>query len=346
VGVVAIFGDHAWLASVPGATTGQGVSLVVALEAAGAALLYLTNWCDIFHLFTGYVPLEHLWSLAVEEQLYLVWAPLLALVLARARRWAFALALALAVGSFLDVLVLHHTPTTSTWVYRGTDTRMGTFLVGGALAIAWAGPLARSKTWARSTRVIPGAALGALVWSAWVIDHPSSADVAAIAWVAASVAGPLLVVAMLDRHRDGGRSVFARALPGYLGRRSYALYLWHYVWLTWLSSLGLAGVVGALAATLCSAELSWRLVEARALAFRRHFGGAHSPQTVRPVQPVRTHPRPGSLPTDTAGTESAGPGAGWSPRSAADQRPPRRVRPATVGVLVHRGEQAPAPAEP
>ena len=233
VAVVAVFGHHAWVASVPGARRGQGVALVVALEAAGAALAYLTNWFDVFHLFSGYVPLGHLWSLAVEEQLYLLWAPLVALVLARAWRWALAASAALALGSFLDVLVLHRAPGISTWVYRGTDTRMGTFLVGGALAVAWAGPLARSRTWARATRVVPAAALAVLAWSAWEFGHPGSAGLTGVAWVACSVAGPVLVVAVLDRHRHGGRSVLAGALPGYLGRRSYALYLWHYVWLTW-----------------------------------------------------------------------------------------------------------------
>ena len=54
----------------------------------------------------------------------------------------------------------------------------------------------------------------------------------------------------------------------YLGRRSYALYLWHYVWLTWFRSLGRPGIVYALALSLVSAELSWRLVEARALRWR------------------------------------------------------------------------------
>ena len=313
VGVAAIFGGHAWLASVPGARTGQGVPFAVALEAAGAALVYLTNWCDVFHLFTGYSPLGHLWSLAVEEQLYLVWAPLLALVLVRARRWAFSVAVALAAGSFLDVSIFHHTSTVSTWVYRGTDTRMGTFLVGGALAVAWAGPLARSRAWTRATRVIPSAALAALAWSAWVFDHPRSADETALAWVAASVAGPMLVVAVLDRHRAGGRSVLARALPGYLGRRSYALYLWHYVWLTWLSSLGAAGVVGALVATLASAELSWHLVEARALALRRHFGAGLGPLPVAPGERARIPARSGAHLSDRASVTPADPGAEWSP---------------------------------
>ncbi len=47
----------------------------------------------------------------------------------------------------------------------------------------------------------------------------------------------------------------------YVGRRSYGLYLWHYVWLTWLAGMGLLGVPLALGASFAIAELSWRLVE-------------------------------------------------------------------------------------
>jgi peptidoglycan/LPS O-acetylase OafA/YrhL len=93
----------------------------------------------------------------------------------------------------------------------------------------------------------------------------------AVAWVAASVAGPLLVGALVDRPARRRFSVLGGAVMGYVGRRSYALYLWHYPWLTWLRSSGLPGVAGALAGTLASAELSWRLVEAPMLGRRRRF---------------------------------------------------------------------------
>jgi peptidoglycan/LPS O-acetylase OafA/YrhL len=74
-----------------------------------------------------------------------------------------------------------------------------------------------------------------------------------------------------------------RALSGrtltYIGRRSYALYLWHYVWLTWLRSLGLIGVAGALVASFACAEASWQLVERRALAHKRRLDPPTRPTT-------------------------------------------------------------------
>jgi peptidoglycan/LPS O-acetylase OafA/YrhL len=57
----------------------------------------------------------------------------------------------------------------------------------------------------------------------------------------------------------------------YIGRRSYALYLWHYVWLTWLRSLGFSGVLIALLATFTCAELSWRIVESPFLAMKQRL---------------------------------------------------------------------------
>ena len=89
----------------------------------------------------------------------------------------------------------------------------------------------------------------------------------------------------------GGGAV-ARLLSGtvvtYLGRRSYALYLWHYVWLTWLRSLGWSGILLALGLTLASAELSWRLVEG---PVPRAAPGAAGGGRAGPVAPV-TSARP------------------------------------------------------
>ena len=63
-------------------------------------------------------------------------------------------------------------------------------------------------------------------------------------------------------------------------------------------ALGRAGVVCALAATLCSAELSWRLVEARALARRGRFGGAPAPRH-GPPEPVGPRAHPGGPDAET-----------------------------------------------
>jgi peptidoglycan/LPS O-acetylase OafA/YrhL len=79
-----------------------------------------------------------------------------------------------------------------------------------------------------------------------------------------------------------------------VGRRSYGLYLWHYVWLTWLAGLGLLGVVLALGASFTTAEISWHLVERPALSLKHRF----SP--TRTGAPRSTPAEPVAVPVATA----------------------------------------------
>jgi peptidoglycan/LPS O-acetylase OafA/YrhL len=109
-----------------------------------AALGYVANWRMIFR-GTGYAaataapsPLQHTWSLGIEEQFYLLWpliaAGLLALLAARRARWAL---LALCTGGAVasQVLCAHlYDPQSISRAYYGTDTRAQALLIGAALA--------------------------------------------------------------------------------------------------------------------------------------------------------------------------------------------------------------------
>ncbi len=268
--VVVVFGHHSWMTTVPGSGTGTGEPLSVAVEGVGAGLTYLTNWCGLFGLFTGYVPLGHLWSLAVEEQFYLVWAPLMVVLLGRDRRIALAGTCLLATASFIDVVWVHHAHATTAWIFYSTDTRSGAFLAGAALGLVWSRHPVIGTWWRRGCTPTVITSVGLLVFAGWVFDHPSSALVYGMAWIGASIAAPLMVVALIDRPRDKA-SWLASPVVTYVGRRSYALYLWHYVWLTWLRSLGFSGVLLALLATFICAELSWRIIESPFLSLKHRF---------------------------------------------------------------------------
>jgi peptidoglycan/LPS O-acetylase OafA/YrhL len=269
--VVALFGHEPWMTTVPGGGKGSGEPFTVALQGVGAALVYVTNWFSIFKVINGYVPLGHLWSLAVEEQFYLVWGPLLLVLLSRlGSRAAVAVTSGLACLTFLDLIFIQHASSTTMWVYMGTDVRAGAFLIGGALAILRP-RLSLRSLWVRLTRPAIVISMGIAVFAGWVFDHPVSPLTYDAGWIAVSIAAPVLVLALVDRPKQQHRSFLERPVLTYLGRRSYALYLWHYVWLTWLRSLGLLGVIGAFAATVISAELSWRLVESRALSYKGRF---------------------------------------------------------------------------
>jgi peptidoglycan/LPS O-acetylase OafA/YrhL len=70
----------------------------------------------------------------------------------------------------------------------------------------------------------------------------------------------------------------------YLARRSYGLYLRHDVWLTWLRGAGAIGIVEALVAVVCCAEISWHLVETRALAYKTRVAAATAPADDAPAR--------------------------------------------------------------
>src|SRR4029077_5811238 len=91
---------------------------------------------------TGRPPLlQHVWSLAVEEQFYLLWPLVLVVVLTvwgKSRRALLVGVLIGVVVSTLEMAILYHPFTDPSRVYYGTDTRVATLLMGAALAFVWA----------------------------------------------------------------------------------------------------------------------------------------------------------------------------------------------------------------
>ena len=124
-----------------------------------AAVSYSSNWYQAFHHVSYFAsfgpppPLQHLWSLAIEEQFYLAW-PLLLLALTRLRaRWALVLTAWLgALASAVAMALMYVPGGDPSRVYYGTDTHATALLVGAALALTW--PLAKLTHAPR--RVAPG----------------------------------------------------------------------------------------------------------------------------------------------------------------------------------------------
>ncbi|HSL56321.1 MAG TPA: acyltransferase family protein [Acidimicrobiales bacterium] len=202
-----------------------------------ATLLYLANWealsagRDYWSLFAAPSPLEHMWSLAIEEQFYVLWP----LVVAGILRWrrspvaVLAVAATGAVASAVWAMVLHDAGGDGARSYLGTDTRAAAILMGAALAafVVWRGAPGRS---ARG-----GVALEVAGWVAAVG--------LAVAWVALSGTGDLLwrgglaacgvaatvVIAAVSRPTTGplGRALSFAPLRA-AGLVSYGLYLWHW----------------------------------------------------------------------------------------------------------------------
>lgn len=109
-----------------------------------AALGFVMNWQLIATERSYFDPLlrppllQHLWSLAVEEQFYLVWPLLFVAGMRLLRPLGLLLATLLAVGASVGLMVTsYRVGADPSRVYYGTDTRASALLLGAALALAW-----------------------------------------------------------------------------------------------------------------------------------------------------------------------------------------------------------------
>ena len=249
------------------------------------SLFYAANWGQIFgdipYFASGDPPLlRHLWSLAVEEQWYVVW-PLLFLVLARARlghaRTA-AIVGAAAVASMVFMAWLASSPNPllggppaiydgvdrTNFMYLSTITRASGLLLGAAAAFVW-------RPWRRG---------GAPRVSGRVLDIGAGLAVGALGCIAAvavlteryvyqwllplvSVLSLVAVLAVVHPAARGTRRIFSMTALVEIGKRSYGVYLWHWPIFVILGATdgAVAPVIAGLLITAFVSEACYRFVE-------------------------------------------------------------------------------------
>ncbi|UAL10273.1 acyltransferase family protein [Caulobacter segnis] len=231
--------------------------------ATAASGLFLAN--ILFAQTPGYFapgpqqnPLLHLWSLGVEEQFYLVWPALIALL--SLRRWRAlrpGLALVLLLGSLLLAQVMVGRGS-AVWAFFGLPMRAWEFLAGGVLALGLARPPETCGT-ANLAGVIGGLMI---VGSLALLNETSAFP--GLSAVPACLGAALLIWSGTDA-APGAAPLRLGPVVG-LGRISYSLYLWHWPLLVLAADiaqqpLNVPQRLGLVALSLALAVLTWRFVE-------------------------------------------------------------------------------------
>lgn len=221
--------------SVPRVTTGEIL----------AALGQVANWRSVLEgssyadLFTAPSPVQHFWSLAIEEQFYALFPLAVALTLRRFRSPGRAVTTLLAVllGASATAMVVQHTPGDTRVIYYATHTRAAELLAGALLAVllAAAGGTRAPFVAGRAAPVV--AALGAVglagsvvTWATTTIGSPALWEGGILLYAAGSAA----VVAAASV-RGPVRALLGHRLLRAVGRISYGVYLFHWPVFLWFS---------------------------------------------------------------------------------------------------------------
>lgn len=232
-------------------------------HAALATLAFCSNL--LFWRQSGYFdtaslfnPLLHTWSLAVEEQFYIVFPFLLTLVMKFARKRLAAILAGIALLSF--ALCVWQQPVRPGATFYLAPFRAWEFLLGSLLAIG-AVPIVRNRT---VKELLAAIALTALLIAIWRVEE----GVAFPGWQAAV---PVVATTLLLHLGTEGQTRVHRLLSSRLmvsvGLISYSLYLWHWPLLVFVNyrramdELPIAGAIGLLGIAIGLAWLSYRWVE-------------------------------------------------------------------------------------
>ncbi len=242
----------------------------------GPSLVYFSNWWQIYFVETPYFAanslptLRHLWSLAVEEQWYVIWPVVFAFVLGNKRipkRISAVFIALLAAGVMFGTAqaFIADNETRINFLYLSTASRSSGLLLGAALACAWR-PWKKAVVKFRVVRSMAAdvlaiaslAALGYIAATVHVADESLYKG-----WLAVATVASMLIIAAVVR--SGGsliQKLFSFPLLVEIGRRSYGLYLWHWpIFVVAGARLSSTRLAYALTATVIVNEFVYQFIE-------------------------------------------------------------------------------------
>lgn len=240
-----------------------------------AAIFYVSNWWYIakdvnyFEQFS-FMPLKHLWSLAIEEQFYIFFPVILVTLLLTIKKrykigfifWGVSI-ISLGLMMFIYSINGDHSR-----VYFGTDTRLQTLLLGVILAFLWPPFKLKNDPPKVVKYVIDG--IGSLSFivlillffiindeTNWIYDGGFYLISILTLFIIASVVHPSTWIA----------KIFSNPVLVFIGKRSYSLYLWHFAVISFVHSYYVDGQIPVyvyfidISLTIIFAELSYRFIE-------------------------------------------------------------------------------------
>ncbi len=306
-----------------------------------SALLYVSNWQLVFRPLTGVPDLGLLWSLAIEEQFYLIWPAALVLLFSPRRHLAVVVAGLVAIILAVALWRAHLWSEGVFWAQLAvrTDTRIDSLLVGCLLAMLWV----RGATPKRGVNAAGWVGLAAIVVCLGTFDITEGTGYKGGLTLFA-VASSAVILALLGE-TWGGRHLFDFRPLRAMGRVSYGIYLWHYPIFYAVSVQGeqwtnLQRVVVALGLTAVATIGSHYLIERPA---RAQGPVRHRSLEVGPVGRCCRRDLAGPEPGAVSSLQAVGP---TGRHRVGNGRGPRRGRGAPVHRLRRRPRDALRPARP
>ena len=231
--LLVVVSGYAWL-------WGDTASRVDTSDVGPWAQWYVANWHaigdagDYWALFSEPSMFDHLWSLAIEEQFYVVWPVAIALLWQRSRRPERTGWILMTSGVVLSTLLAVVLAGSSgvTRVYMGTDTRAASILCGAVAAMPLSARAMSRLMRKRSGPWVLWLAAGAIALMWWRIDGATASWLFRGGLTAHAMLSAIVISGLVARREADIRGLLSRVVAGrglqWCGRLSYSLYLWHW----------------------------------------------------------------------------------------------------------------------